>query len=130
VRTEAQREGSWYGKEFRGPFARASGVGTWAEGLAGLWRLSKYDERLAHLEPKIRERLTCVAGILVDRQVTAEEAKGYSRPEMASGAWFSGKETRMDDQQHAFSGLMYALDAMQGNPMREPSLPTFPRPLQ
>jgi hypothetical protein len=129
VRTESQRQGSWYGNLVRGDKARASGVGTWAEGMAGIWRLSMIDERLAHLREPLQERLQCVAGILAERQTSVTESEEYPRPELASGAWFQRGETRMDDQQHAFSGLLYALDAMQDNAVREPSLP-FPRPLQ
>jgi hypothetical protein len=33
----------------------------------------------------------------------------------------------MDDQQHAFSGILYGLDALENNPIREPTLPV-PRP--
>jgi hypothetical protein len=129
VRTEAQREGSWYGNMMRGRKARASGVGTWAEGLAGLWRLSMFDERMADDREAIKDRLVCVAGILAERQTTADEADEYAQPEIANGAWFQRGETRMDDQQHAFSGILYAIDAIRGNPVREPVLP-FPRPLQ
>jgi hypothetical protein len=129
VRTESQREGSWYGNVVRGEKARASGVGTWAEGMAGLWRLSMVDDRLTDLREPLRERLSCVAGILAERQTSVTESEAFPRPELASGAWFQRGETRMDDQQHAFSALLYALDAMQDNPVREPSLP-FPRPLQ
>ena len=129
VRTEAQREGSWYGQALRGPRARASGVGTWAEGLAALWRASTQDERLADVRPAIEKRLECVAGILARRQVNAKEAADYPRPGLAQGAWFGRGETRMDDQQHAFSGLLYTLDMLNDNPAREPTLP-FPRPLQ
>lgn len=130
VRTESQREGSWYGHLVRGNYARASGVGTWAEALSGLWRLSATDERFEDKRPKIKERLVCVAGILAARQISATEAEEYPRPELVRGAWISSGETRMDDQQHAFSGILYALDAIDENPVREPTLPTFPRPLQ
>ena len=127
VRTESQREGSWYGQALRGRKARASGVGTWAEALSSLWRASTQDERLAHIQPAVEERLECVAGILARRQVSAEEAKSYPRPGLAEGAWFGRGETRMDDQQHAFSGLLYTLDMLNDNPTREPTLP-FPVP--
>jgi hypothetical protein len=120
VRTESQREGSWYGSELRGRDARASGVGTWAEGLAGLWRVAAQDERLADIKDKTEERLHCVAGILADRQFDAEEAAGYPRPGLVEGAWFRNDETRMDDMQHAFSGITYALDALAEHTMREP----------
>ena len=130
VRTESQREGSWYGRALRVEDSRASGVGTWAEGLAGLWRVSARDERLSGLKPTIKERLQCVAGILADRQVTEEAAQSYPRPDLAAGAWFKGDETRMDDQQHAFSGILYALDAIHDNPIREPAAAPLPGALQ
>lgn len=127
VRTEAQREGSWYGNLFRGEQARASGVGTWAEALASLWRVSVHDDRLEDMRPAIRERLICVAGILAGRQYTPEEAASYPKPDLVADAWFHEGETRMDDQQHAFSGILYGLDALENNPIREPTLPV-PRP--
>lgn len=126
VRTESQRQGSWYGSELRGRDARASGVGTWAEGLAGLWRVAAQDDRLADVKDKIEGRLHCVAGILADRQYTPEEAADYARPGLVEGAWFRNQETRMDDQQHAFSGIIYALDALAEHTDRAPEEPVFP----
>ena len=126
VRTESQRQGSWYGSELRGRDARASGVGTWAEGLAGLWRVAAQDDRLADVKDKIEGRLHCVAGILADRQYTPEEAADYARPGLVEGAWFRNEETRMDDQQHAFSGIIYALDALAEHTDRAPEEPVFP----
>ena len=131
VRSEAQRQGSWYGNAARGnTFGRASGVGTWTEALSSLWRASQYDPRLADLSEPIAERLHCVAGILAERQYEPDEAADYPRPELVEGAWFRANETRMDDQQHAFSGILYTLDMLDDNPVREPQLPGFPRPLQ
>jgi hypothetical protein len=118
IRTEAQREGSWYGSLIRGQDVRAAGVGTWVEGLAGLWRAAATDPRLDDLEAPIRERLACGAGILAARQVSAEDAAEFSQPGLAQGAWFRGGETRMDDQQHALSGLLYTLDALTGKAER------------
>ncbi len=120
VRTASQREGSWYGSLVRGEDARGSGIGTWAEGLAGLWRVAAQDERLADIKDKTEERLHCVAGILTDRQFDADEAAAYAAPGLVEGAWFHEGETRMDDQQHAFSGITYALDALAEHEMREP----------
>ncbi|HEY5625985.1 MAG TPA: hypothetical protein VIT93_05815 [Dehalococcoidia bacterium] len=120
VRTASQREGSWYGGLLRGEDARGSGVGTWAEGLAGLWRVAAHDDRLADIKDKTEERLHCIAGILADRQFDAEEAADYGTPGLVEGAWFHEGETRMDDQQHAFSGITYALDALAEHRMREP----------
>jgi hypothetical protein len=120
VRTASQREGSWYGSIVRGEDARASGVGTWTEGLAGLWRVAAYDDRLADIKDKTEERLHCISGILADRQFDAGEAADYQTPGLVEGAWFHEGETRMDDQQHAFSGITYALDALAEHQMREP----------
>lgn len=124
TRTQAQREGGWAGA-LRGPEARAAGMGTWVEGLAALWRVSVKDERLADLSDVIRERALCAGGILAARQVGAAEAEGYARPALARGAGFRGGETRMDDQQHAFSGLLYTLDALNGRQARAPEEPPF-----
>lgn len=123
VRNEAQRESSAWGNVVRGPDARASGHGTWIEALAALWRLSKADERLADLTPKIEQRLACASDILVARQRAVDRSGGLARPELVRGAWFIDGETRMDDQQHAFSGLLYAADALNGRTRREPLPP-------
>ncbi len=120
VRTEAQREDGWLGTLVRGRKSRAAGTGTWVEALAALWRLASTDDRMADLRPKIRERLTCAAGILAARQITEEEAAAYPQPDLVRGAWFRSGETRMDDQQHAFSGLLYTVDALDGRVRREP----------
>jgi hypothetical protein len=121
VRTEAQRDGSWYGKVLRGPEARGAGAGTWIEGVAALWRASQFDTRLADLARPTAERATCIAGIMTDIQVTAHEAKSYPQPGLAEGAWYLDADTRMDDQQHTFSGLIYTADLLQNNPHREPT---------
>ncbi len=112
VRVEAQRQDSWLGRAVRGRESRAAGAGTWLEGLGALWSLSASVQPLADIRPKIEERLTCVAGIMAARQVNELEAMSYPRPDLAQGAWFRAGETRMDDQQHAFSGLLYAADAL------------------
>ena len=121
VRTEAQRDGSWYGKVLRGPEARGAAAGTWIEGLAALWRASQFDTRLADLATPTAERATCIAGIMTNIQVTADEAKSYPQPGLAEGAWYHDGDTRMDDQQHTFSGLIYTADLLQNNPHREPT---------
>ena len=88
--------------------------------MAGLWRVAAYDDRLADIKDKTEERLHCISGILADRQFDAEEAAEYQTPGLVEGAWFHEGETRMDDQQHAFSGITYALDALAQQQMREP----------
>jgi hypothetical protein len=128
VRTESQREGSSLGHLVRGPDTRAAGMGTWVEGLASLWRLASIDERFADLEPKLEERLACSAGILVTRQIDREAAEESVNPTLLEGAWISRGETRMDDQQHALSGLLYTLKALDDRAQRAPTAPVLPIP--
>ncbi len=119
MRVESQRTGGGLNEVIHGPHTRAAGMGTWVEGLNSLWRLSVIDERMADLEPKIAERATCGAALLAERQVTDDEAAGYARPGLAAGAWFRDGITRMDDQQHALSGLALTgaiLDRRKGGP--------------
>jgi hypothetical protein len=106
VRFESQRTGSWWSDLIRGREARAAGMGTWVEGLDSLWLVAGADPRLADLREKIGERAVCSAGMLDDRQTTANEAASYRSPGIANGAWFRNGNTRMDDQQHALSGLL------------------------
>jgi hypothetical protein len=123
VRTEAQRQHGWLGRLVRGPESRAAGTGTWVEGLAALWRLASADERLADLQPKLVERLRCSSGILAERQVGGDESDEHRAPDRTRGAWLRDGLTRMDDQQHALSGLIYALDAIRGRTERAPDTP-------
>lgn len=106
IRVESQRNDGWISGTFRGPQARAAGMGTWVEGATSLWRLAGLDPRLADTREDLGDRSVCAAGMLVDRQMTAEEAERYDTPELAEGAWFRDEVTRMDDQQHALSGLV------------------------
>ncbi len=108
VRTEAQRRDSRFSDFVHGRRARAAGMGTWVEALDSLWLLASIEPRLADLRPKLAERAICGAGMLLDRQVAPHEASNYSNPGVAQGAWFTEGKTRMDDQQHAISGLIRA----------------------
>jgi len=125
TRAEAQRQGSWMGRLVRGGEARASGLGTWVEGLTALWRVAQKDERLADVSGRIKERALCASGILAERQVSQREAASYPGPNLVRGAWIRGGETRMDDQQHAFSGLLYTLDVLEGRLQRAPDRPVL-----
>ena len=98
----------------------ASAFGTWVEGMAALWRLSASDPRMADLRPQIEERLETGASLLARRQIDAAEAERYARPDRVLGAWLVNGETRMDDQQHALSGLLFAADALEGRTQRSP----------
>lgn len=107
VRFDAQR-GSTYGSVTHGPAPRGGGVGTWLEGMAALRPLTITEERLRDLEDPVSEALGCAAGRLTERQVDP----GDGVPPEEAGAWFYDDLTRMDDQQHAASGLLLALPAL------------------
>lgn len=107
VRFDAQR-GSAYGSITHGPAPRGGGVGTWLEGLAALRPLTLIDDRLADLEGPLEETLACAAGVLAERQVEP----GEDVSEQEAGAWFYDDLTRMDDQQHAASGLLLSLPVL------------------
>ena len=92
IRTESRRDAALVGT-LHGPPRRSSAVGTWVEGQAALGRLAKVDGRLADLEDRIVKSARCGTGVLVDRQEP-------------NGAWYARGATRMDDQQHAISGLL------------------------
>ena len=106
MRAESRRTGDAWSRLIHGRRARAAGMGTWVEGLDSLWRLAAADPRMADMAPKLRERAICGAGMLRDRQVDGSEAARYESPAIAEGAWFTNGKTRMDDQQHALSGLI------------------------
>ena len=108
IRVESQRSDALLVKEIHGGPTRAAGHGTWVEGLTSLYRLAAVDDRLADIRSDLRDRIDCGAGMLVDRQVTSDAAATYDDPSVAEGAWFSNNVTRMDDQQHALSGLIRA----------------------
>jgi hypothetical protein len=99
VRVESQKDG--WPTPFVDAHARAAGLGVWLEGIGALVQVAEADERLADLQPALEERLSCGAGLLIERQVD-------DGPEVEIGAWFRAGSTRMDDQQHAVSGLLAA----------------------
>lgn len=108
VRVESQRRPNWFSKMLHGRQARAAGMGTWVEGLTSLHHLAVTDPRMSDMAPKLAERVECGAGMLAERQVSEEEAAETSNSERQLGAWFTNDVTRMDDQQHALSGLLRA----------------------
>lgn len=114
VRVESQRRDNWFSKLIHGRQARAAGMGTWVEGLTSLHRIAVIDPRMGDLEGKIAERVACAAGMLADRQYSAPDAARFEAPVHVEGAWFTEGITRMDDQQHALSGLLYSAPIIQG----------------
>jgi small neutral amino acid transporter SnatA (MarC family) len=102
----AQWHGPW-GRVVRGTYeARGGWYGVVGEALTGWWLTARAEPRLGDLREPIAERAACIAGLAVDEQSDAEEAADAARPERVEGAWFTGGETRMDDQQHALAGLL------------------------
>ncbi len=114
IRFEAQKTDEGINLAVRGDSRRSAALGTWVEGIAALWRLSKSDERLSDISDEILQQASCGADLLAQRQVEKDA------PQLESGAWFIHSETRMDDQQHSISGLIYTADAKLGRVKREP----------
>ncbi len=117
VEREIRREASRVGDGTEPPResvrqSRGAAFGTTVEALSALWRLSRQDPGMADLEPQLRQDLLCGAGILVARQYDTERAAPYARPDVVEGAWYTDDVTRMDDQQHAMSGVALAVDAL------------------
>jgi hypothetical protein len=115
TRGESQKRSGGIQRLIRLEYARGAGFGTVVEGVTSLWRVAGVEPRLADLREPLAERARCAAGITADRQVTAEEAAEYARPELVEGAWFVDDGTRMDDQQHSLSGLI-RFEAVLGAP--------------
>ena len=124
IRVETQRQHGLFGGPGRliRDEVPASAFGTWIEGMSALWRLSTADPRMADLRPAIEERLALGAGLLARRQIDGAEAQEFANPDRVRGAWLSSGLTRMDDQQHALSGLLYASDAIEGRTNRSPEV--------
>jgi hypothetical protein len=106
VRVESQKD-SWP-VAFVDPRARGGGLGVWLEGLGSLSLVAEREPRLTDLRQPLADRLQCGAGILADRQEDASDAAEWPAPDRVEGAWFRDDATRMDDQQHALSGLLVA----------------------
>lgn len=91
-------------------------MGTLGEGLGQLAIAESPGERFEGL----RRQLACVSAILVERQVTPDEAARWPRPSRAVGAWVTGGVTQVDDQQHALSALLAARALRHGGAGLEP----------
>lgn len=113
LRSESQKE-TWP-IAFFDPRARGAGLGVWVEGLGALRRAAEAEPALADLRPAMDQRVACGAGILVERQVSADAAADYADPPLVQGAWFRDGITRMDDQQHALTGLLAAAGRLQAD---------------
>jgi hypothetical protein len=96
IRTESRRDAAPV-PAVLGPPRRSAALGTWVEGQAALARLAKIDHRVAGLRTRIRSSARCGTRVLVERQDS-------------NGAWYDSGTTRMDDEQHAISGLLATAD--------------------
>lgn len=110
VRVESRRTDSWLSETLNGRQARAAGLGTWVEALTSLHAVGA-DPRMGDAQAKIRERMECSAGMLLARQ---QDGSDSGDPSVTAGAWFTNGVTRMDDQQHALSGLLYTGEILSG----------------
>ena len=89
-----------------GYLPRGGWYGVIDEAFTGWWLVSRADPRTADQRAAIAERATCIAGLAIEDQSDAADAASYRQPARVEGAWFRDGETRMDDQQHALSGLL------------------------
>jgi small neutral amino acid transporter SnatA (MarC family) len=82
-----------------------------------LWRASVLDDRLSDATPALADRAMCIAALAIEAQVDADGAAGYPSPGRVEGAWFIDDITRMDDQQHALSGLLLTIPILEAGGM-------------
>ena len=67
-----------------------------------LHQLSEDEPRLEDLRIPLQERLLCAAGRMRVKQTTGTGTVEFD------GGWFTGGVSRVDGQQHALSGLLFA----------------------
>jgi hypothetical protein len=103
IRYESQHQGSALNRLSES----GASLGTDGEAAAALWRLAGTEPRLADLRERLGDRVTCEAGVLVDRQVRPTAPNPLAR-----GAWFADGYTQMDDQQHAIAALLGAREVL------------------
>lgn len=106
LRSESQKSG--WPVPFVDPRARGAGLGVWVEGIGALGQAADHDARLAAERSEVDARMTCGGAMLARRQQDASDAAGWDSPDLVEGAWYRDDVTRMDDQQHALSGLLVA----------------------
>jgi len=100
IRWDSQRSG--IGTVTHPPEPRGAGFGTVLEGSSMLQRLATDDLRLADLADPLADRVVCGAARLAAAQTTGDGAGPTE-----AGAWFRDGITRMDDQQHAASAMLW-----------------------
>lgn len=93
--------------------SRGASYGTTLEALGSLRALSASDPGLDDLRAQLTHDSICGSAIALARQYSPERAAKWPRPDVVAGAWFDENTTRMDDQQHAMSGVLLAARAAQ-----------------
>ncbi len=111
VRWDSQRTGG-IATLSHPPEPRGAGFGTVLEGLGRLGVLATHDDRLADIDETLAARLVCGAARLAAVQTGPEDVVDDASREI--GAWFRDGVTRMDDQQHAASGMLWAEAVLRG----------------
>jgi hypothetical protein len=131
VRWLSQERGPW-GVLVRGGHSelRGGGFGTIGEALTRLWRVARAEPELDDVRDSLASRVTCLAAMTLHEQAGADDAKDAADPAQVHGAWFIDGVTRMDDQQHALSALLQAIDVVEGTTPAAPSRGDHERPSQ
>ena len=112
VRWESQRRvGQLRSALTRGRPATGAALGTLGEGLGQLALAARSGSGSRHVSAEewskgLERQLACVAGLLVERQISPARAAELPVPARAAGAWLAGGITQVDDQQHALSALL------------------------
>jgi hypothetical protein len=108
IRYESQRTNSTISHLTRGRQTVGSGLGTIGEALTNWASVAATTPELTGLRDSIVERVRCVGGAAIARQVQPDEVADDDDPSAEVGAWFQFDVTRMDDQQHLLSALLGA----------------------
>jgi hypothetical protein len=108
IRYESQRTNSTLSYLTRGRQTVGSGLGTIGEALTNWATVAADTPALNGLHDSIVDRVRCVGGAAIARQVRPEEVPSDDDPSAVVGAWFQFDVTRMDDQQHLLSALLGA----------------------
>jgi hypothetical protein len=108
IRYESQRTNSAFSHLTRGRQTVGSGLGTIGEALTNWATVAATTPELTSVHDSIVERVRCVGGAAIARQVQPDEVPSDDDPSAVVGAWFQFDVTRMDDQQHLLSALLGA----------------------
>jgi hypothetical protein len=108
IRYESQRTNSTFSYLTRGRQTIGSGLGTIGEALSNWATVAEATPALAGRRAAVVERVRCVGGAAIERQVEADEVPADDDPSAVIGAWFQFDVTQMDDQQHLLSALLGA----------------------